>query len=83
MKNSGFKKNELYLAYPDYKIPQLIIHEDFIENFDQTSLSSLWRNTDMAHPLFHFFSEVMLASQLNKEQLLSTFANSFLIIAKK
>ena len=81
--DSGFKKTELYLAYPDYKLPQLIIHENFIENFDQCSLSSLWRNVDSAHPLFHFFSEVMLASQLKKEQLLSSFANSFLIIANK
>lgn len=83
LENSGFKKTELYLAYPDYKIPQLIVHEKFIDNFDQNSLSSLWRNIDMAHPLFHFFSEVMLASQLNKERLLSTFANSFLIVANK
>ena len=83
LKNSGFKKTELYLCYPDYKLPQLVIHEDFIDNFNQGSLSSLWRNIDMAHPLFHFFSEVMLASQLRKERLLSTFANSFLITAKK
>lgn len=83
IKDSGFKKTELYLAYPDYKLPQLIIHENFIENFDQCSLSSLWRNMDLAHPLFHFFSEIMLASQLKKEQLLSSFANSFLIVANK
>jgi len=83
LKDSGFKKTELYLCYPDYKLPQLVIHEDFVDNYDQGSLSSLWRNIDMAHPLFHFFSEVMLASQLRKERLLSTFANSFLVVANK
>lgn len=80
---SGFKKTDVYLACPDYKLPQQIIHEDYINNFDQISLSALWRNIDVAHPLFHFFSEIMLAAQLKKEKILTSFGNSFLIVAKK
>jgi len=79
----GFKDPEFYLAYPDYKIPRLVIQEDYLNNYDHSSLSSLYSNIDLAYPLFHFFSEVMFSFQLRKERLLSTFANSFLIVAKK
>lgn len=79
----GFKNLEIYTLFPDYKLPILVIHEDYLDNYDQLSLSSFIQNIDYAHPLFKFYSEVLFSSQLSKEKLLSTFANSFLIVAEK
>lgn len=80
---SGFRNIELYTLFPDYKIPSLVMHEDYIDNFNQLAQSSFLRNIDYAHPLFSLFSEVLLSHQLEKEKLLSLFANSYLIIAEK
>ncbi len=80
---SGFHNIELYTLFPDYKIPSLVMHEDYIDNLNQSAQSSFLRNIDYAHPLFSLFSEVLLSHQLEKEKLLSLFANSYLIIAEK
>ena len=81
--NSGFKNIDLYLPFPDYKLPRTIFSEEYLDSFDQISLSSYLQNIDYAHPLFKFFSEILFSHQLRKEKYISTFSNSFLIIAEK
>ena len=81
--NSGFKEIDLYLPFPDYKMPRTVFHESYVDSFDQISLTSYLQNIDYAHPLFKFFSEILFSHQLKKEKYISTFSNSFLIIAEK
>jgi len=80
---AGFDDIEIYHPYPDYKLPRLVFHEDYLNKYDQHSISSFGQTEDRARPLFNFFSEIMFASQLKKEKLLSVFANSFLVVAHK
>ena len=56
---------------------------EYLDSFDQISLSSYLQNIDYAHPLFKFFSEILFSHQLKKEKYISTFSNSFLFFAEK
>lgn len=81
---TGFSKIEVYFPFPDYKLPTLILSENYLETNQNVSLSSLFLNKEHANvPLYQLFSEVGLASQLLNEKILSHFAPSFLIIAQK
>lgn len=83
LKRAGFKQTKLYLPLPDYKLPTLVVAENFLNQNTEIALSAIYQNMDPAHPLFQFYAEVMLASQIQKEKLLSTFSNSFLFLAYK
>lgn len=80
--NLGFSKIEFYFPIPDYKLPSLVLSEEYLKKYNSNSLSSLFTNVEYFHyPLFDIFSEVLFSNQLQKEEILENFANSFLIVA--
>lgn len=82
--DSGFKKLEFYFPIPDYKLPLLVIHRDYLNSFSSSALSSFLQTVEnSSNPVFQFYSEILFAYQLRKEGILEKFMNSFLIIATK
>lgn len=82
--NLGFKNIEFYFPMPDYKLPLLVMHQDYLNNYNVNALSSFLQTVENSHnQLFQFFSEILFAYQLRKEGILEKFMNSFLVIATK
>lgn len=79
-----FENIEFYFPIPDYKLPLLVMHEDYLNNFNPSSLSSFLQTVENStNQLFQFYSEILFAYQLRKEGMLEKFMNSFLVIATK
>lgn len=84
LKGLGFDNVEFYYPIPDYKLPLLVMHQDYLNKFNANALSSFLKTVEYSHnPLFKFYSEILLAYQLRKEDILEKFMNSFLVFAVK
>jgi len=82
--DQGFSNIEYYYPIPDYKLPWLVINEEYLDNLNSNSLSSLLKTVEYDHyPKFDVFTESPFAHQLAKEKLLSSFMNSFFVVAQK
>jgi SAM-dependent methyltransferase len=79
---SGFKSVEFYSAFPDYKLPTLLIHEsaDNINSFRTEELLHYLKSHDYGGNDRRFFEESFFSSSLRKNGLLSHFANSFIVV---
>ena len=78
IENSGLTLKKFYYPYPDYKFPEVIYTD---EGFDKVALSYDVNSYDTDR--YMFFDEVQMQNLLVKENVESTFANSFLIVAGK
>jgi 2-polyprenyl-3-methyl-5-hydroxy-6-metoxy-1,4-benzoquinol methylase len=83
IRECGFKKVDLYLPFPDYKFPVSIITPKGIQcaNFNKSVLAAEAIKSDFQNPIRHNFIQELAWRSLDKNNLLETFSNSFLIVA--
>lgn len=83
LESTGYKIQDIYLPFPDYKLPKIVLNLEYLTNLNANSLSSLFLNNEFSkNPLYSMFSEIPFAYQLNQEEIIHKFANSFLLIAQ-
>ena len=75
--NAGFRDISFYYPWPDYKLPTLLMTDDYMSN-DFSDLQISFDNDR-----FILFDQKAFLSGLKKEKNIGYFANSFLIFAKK
>jgi len=81
---SGLKKWRFQFPFPDYKLPQVVLDENFIDH-DEYAYSMLYRinSRDYLTPWQSGVSEFAIWKSLHSSGELKKFANSFLILAGK
>jgi len=82
LQESGMGAWRFQFPFPDYKIPQVVLDEKFIDT-DEHAYSLLYRihSRDYLHPWQSKANEFTLWRALHRSNRLKEFANSFLIIA--
>ncbi len=83
MLSNYFLKIQFYFPYPDYKTPSILIDEDFLDNSNTSELLSTFKPTRFLNWPNKLFDENFVLHELEKNQYLKYFSNSFLIIASK
>ncbi len=84
LEENQFSVQDVYLPFPDYKLPSVVMSQEYLDTLNSNSLSSFIQNVEHSElPLHNFFSEVGFSSHLVNEKIMSKFSNSFLIIGKK
>jgi SAM-dependent methyltransferase len=78
MAAAGFGDVTVRLAFPDYKLPQRVLHEDALSRLG-TSASELGELIPWHRPRLPLMNEQMVAQALLDEGVLSSFANSFVL----
>ena len=81
LSQAGFNSNAFLTPFPDYKIPNVVLHEDFLQ---QAGASNHLRGSvsrDYLHALNSDFDEYLFWQACNQNGSLLEFANSYLIIA--
>lgn len=82
----GFEKVDTYLAFPDYKLPSLIVHPNYTLSPDKFNLSDIVAGTaihdgqPITNPTFSLESTLRL---IERNGLLSDLANSHLFVCHK
>ena len=86
LEKSGFEFNELFLPFPDYKLPTLIFHPGFTEKqdmipFDMESILAniTYQDIQKATPLFSMDKALPVVS---KNGLLHELSNSFCVFSQ-
>ncbi|RDV16440.1 methyltransferase domain-containing protein [Pontibacter diazotrophicus] len=81
LKLAGFKKNNFYYPFPDYKFPDTVITEQGLrdKSFSVKDLLLEKYEYHQAKTYDTRFSSSLVGEALEKNQLLSEFSNSFLI----
>jgi len=82
LQESGMGAWRFQFPFPDYKIPEVVLDEKFIDT-DEHAYSLLYRirSRDYLHPWQSKADEFTLWRALQRSNRLKEFANSFLIIA--
>lgn len=82
LQNAGISHWRFMFPFPDYKLPQVILDNDFIDN-DKNAYSLLYRinSRDYLKPWQPGTSEFAIWRSLHQNQQLQDYANSFLILA--
>lgn len=78
---AGFKDLTFYFPYPDYKLPFSMFSELGLSTKLNIAKSSFSQVVDRSHERIPLFNEILFASSLDKEEILTKFANSFLVEA--
>lgn len=81
--NDHFSNTKFYYPYPDYKMPDCVVSEEFLSSEDAGELISQMvsrPNPSVDRPLWDEPATIM---ELSRNGLLSELANSFLVIASK
>ncbi len=81
---AGFEQQDLYLPYPDYKIPSTVLSEAVVRENPAlaTELATLQPYDDyLGVERLQLFSDVLASEQLAQAGLLADFSNSFLFVA--
>lgn len=78
IENSGLTVKDFYYPYPDYKFPETVYSD---KGFEKVPLSYDVHSYDTDR--YMFFDEIQMQNLLVEENVASTFANSFLIVAGK
>lgn len=81
LKRAGFENYKFYFAFPDYKFTNLVI-KDCDEFFDIKPSGLFLYNFDEPNRMY-LFSDVLFLENIIKSGEISTFANSFVILASK
>lgn len=74
---------DCYFPYPDYKLPDCVVTEEFLQNGMAGELVGLLPLRDENRPLRPLFQDKLAVLELDRNQQLPFFANSFLMVASK
>lgn len=74
---AGFGEATVYLPFPDYKLPRLVLREDAVERLHMTA-GQLGALIPWHRPRLPLINEHLLAHGLVDAEVLPVFANSFL-----
>ena len=77
LKESGFKNNEFYYPYPDYKLPNAIYSDDYLPKLGE--LDDNLRNFDADRLVL--FNENAVFDSIIRANLFQELSNSFIIIS--
>lgn len=77
LKESGFKNNEFYYPYPDYKLPNVIYSDDYLPKLGE--LDDNLRNFDADRLVL--FNENAVFDSIIRANLFQELSNSFIIIS--
>ena len=77
LKDSGFKNNEFYYPYPDYKLPNAIYSDDYLPKLGE--LDDNLRNFDADRLVL--FNENAVFDSIIRANLFQELSNSFIIIS--
>ena len=78
-----FSSIKFYYPYPDYKLPDCVISNDFLSSGLAGELVSQIRSRDYYGEVQSLWDESSVSLELSKNGMLSFFSNSFLVIAGK
>ncbi len=78
-----FAQVQFYYPYPDYKLPQCVISNEFLASGDAGELVSQIGSRDYAGRKRVFWSESLAALELSRNAMLDFFSNSHLVIASR
>ncbi len=84
LEQAGLKKWHFQFPFPDYKLPRVVLDQDFIDH-DKDAYSMLYRisSRDYLAPWQPGVNEFAIWKSLHRSGELKKFANSFLILAGK
>lgn len=80
---SCFNHIDFFFPYPDYKLPDCVLTDEFLRTGKAGELVGLFAGRDENRPTSPLFDEKMALLELDRNQQLPIFANSFLAIAGK
>jgi 2-polyprenyl-3-methyl-5-hydroxy-6-metoxy-1,4-benzoquinol methylase len=77
---SGFDSIKRFFPFPDYKIPNALLSENFIQKYGSVAAELASTNSPKSYvdPRLNLFPDFMVAKTLAEEGLLGEFSNSFL-----
>jgi SAM-dependent methyltransferase len=78
-----FPTMQFYYPYPDYKLPDCVLAEDFVASGRAGELVSQLQSRDYAGDLRPSWDESLVALELARNAALPFFSNSFLVVAGK
>jgi len=78
-----FKSIEFCYPYPDYKIPDAVFSEEFLEAGIAGEMVSKFSSRDYYGTAQRLFDESLTTLELAKNNLLTVFSNSFVVVAGK
>lgn len=78
-----FSNIKFYYPYPDYKLPDCIIGDDFLAGPRAGELVSQLGSRDYGFEMQHLWDESLVSIELSKNGMLPFFSNSFLVFAGK
>ena len=78
-----FSYTKFYYPYPDYKLPQCVVSNEFLELSSSGELISQMRSRDYFGETKVLWDESAVALELSRNNMLDFFANSFLVIASR
>ncbi|MGE0676319.1 class I SAM-dependent methyltransferase [Pseudolabrys sp.] len=81
--NRHFSHQQFYYPYPDYKVPDMVLSEEFLASGRAGEMISQVRSRDYSQSYHPLWLESSSVAELNRNHLLDIVANSFLVIAGK
>jgi 2-polyprenyl-3-methyl-5-hydroxy-6-metoxy-1,4-benzoquinol methylase len=78
-----FNAVDFYFPYPDYKMPSCLLSEEFLQKKNCGELVGVFRDKSLLDQPKSMFDERLVLLELQKNNMLSFFSNSFLVIAGK
>jgi SAM-dependent methyltransferase len=78
-----FSSLEFCYPYPDYKIPDAIFSEEMLQSDRAGEMIANFSSRDYYGPVHRLFEESLATLELAKNNFLTTFANSFVVVAGK
>jgi 2-polyprenyl-3-methyl-5-hydroxy-6-metoxy-1,4-benzoquinol methylase len=79
----NFSSIEFFYPYPDYKIPDAVLSEEMLQSGRAAEMVAGFRTRDYYGSIPRLFEESLAILEMGRNNLLSTFANSFLVLAGK
>lgn len=76
-----FETARFYYPYPDYKLPDCVLTEEFLGGAQAGELVSQLRSRDYGGQVMPLMDEPLVALELSRNGMLPFFANSFLVVA--
>jgi hypothetical protein len=78
-----FSNIQFYFPYPDYKMPSCVVSEDAFGKINLGEMIGRFTSQDYPRPDKPTFDQRLALMELARNDLLSQFANSFLVVAAK
>jgi hypothetical protein len=73
----------MYYPYPDYKLPNCVVSDEFLSSASAGELVSQIRSRDYYGEMKKSWDESLVCVELSRNELLPVFSNSFLVFAGK